>query len=164
MSDDFKKITEAFGQAVISFQKDVEYLGDHTNVSDQFIDRKNKILFHHINYQKYIENHIEELYEARKLMKMHITSLTAICVMHGIVDYPTFLLRGKMLLVSRANELQKEGRFQMSYMMNQKLKKLPESEKSMIESILFRDTDREIKELLVRIKKRKNSFVYGIGT
>lgn len=164
MSDDLKKVTTAFEQAVISMQKDVEYLANHSNVSEKFIHRKNKILYHLINYQKYIEHYINELRQENKEIKTEATNLKAICVIHGVVDYPIFLLREKMLLVSRANELQEKGRFQMSRMMNQKLKKLSVEERIAIESILYKDVDRELKELLVRIKKRKNRFIYGTRT
>jgi hypothetical protein len=37
MNDDFKKITKAFEHAVISMQKDVEYLANHSNVNEKFI-------------------------------------------------------------------------------------------------------------------------------
>ncbi len=164
MSDDFKKVTEAFEQAVISLRKDVEYLANHSNVSDKFIDRKNRVLLHLINYQKHIENYIDELHQENRQMRTHITSLKAICVIHRVEDYPIYLLRGKPLLVMMANELQEEEKFRLPYMMKQKLEKLPLKERAGIESILFKDTDQELQELLIRIKKRKNRFIYGIGT
>ncbi len=134
MSDDFKKVTEAFERAVISLRKDVEYLANQSNVSDKFIGRKNKILFHLINYQKYIENYIDELHKENKHLKTHITSLKAICVIHGIDDYPMYLLRGKTLLLMIANELQEEEKFRLPCMMKQKLKELPLQEKKPIGS------------------------------
>ncbi len=63
-----------------------------------------------------------------------------------------------------ANELQEENKFRLPYGMKRKLKKLPLKERVGIESILFKDTDQELKELLTRMKKRKNKFIYGIET
>ena len=162
--EELKKHTVAFKQSVLSLQKDLEYLADHSKVSDRFLERKNKIHSHIIAYHNYMEKFISEMEKDHLFLQKVITSLKAICVMHGIVDFPRFLEWGKPLLVSRANELQEEGKFRLPTMFDQKLRTYTKEEQHTIEAILFKEINNQLKELLMNIRKNKNSFVYGIGT
>ena len=162
--EDFIKHTHAFEQSVLALQKDLEYMADHTKVSDRFLDRKNKIVGHIISYHNYMESFVMELEKENDFLKKVITSLKAICVIHGVVDFPRFLQWGKTLLVSRANELQQEDKFRLPFMFDKKLRCFSKEEQVVIESLLFRQSNLQLNAVLQKIKERKNSFAHGNTT
>ncbi|WP_027392821.1 hypothetical protein [Aquimarina latercula] len=162
--EELKKHTVAFKQSVVSLQKDLEYLAEHSKVSDRFLERRNKIHSYIIAYHNYIEKFISEMEKDHLFLQKVITSLKAICVMHGIVDFPRFLEWGKPLLVCRANELQQEGKFRLPAMFNEKLRSYSKEEQHTIDTILFKEVNCQLRELLGNIRKNKTNFVYGVRT
>lgn len=151
-------------------QDDLQYLVNKGNVSEQFVSRQNRILKALVDYQQVTRQYIEHLkneavstrLEQREQvlkLKEKIVSFEAICIIHGIMDFPMWLNFGKVLLMDKAVRLNKESKMEIADMFKEKLERLPEADKKLVETILFKELNEDILAVLKRMNKRyKNTY------
>ncbi len=165
MSDD-EKIVAQFEKAIKQMQKDLAYLATNKpNLKDTFFDKQNKILRALIEYYQYTQEHTQTLeldffqyqVEKRKQTKRledKIISLEAICISHGIIDFPYLMNFGKKTLIREATELGKEKRMRLPYLLNEKLDNLESGERNSILSILQRGINEDINNLIKNLNDK----------
>ena len=114
----YDRINHSFEKAVKQLQENLQYLADKKTVSPKFISMQNTIIKSLIDYQHQmdlltsdLETTITELSigKSREFdrIKNTQTCLEAICIIHGITDFPVWLAKGINYLVNEAVELQK---------------------------------------------------------
>ncbi len=168
----YKDISLDFERAIRQMQNDLQYLADKGNVSKRFIKKQNQILKTLISYYNHTQEQIEfsrsELRQTQIANNRHREKLTnriiqfeAVCIMHGIMDFPRFIALPKFILVDWAERLHKEKRFLYSDMLKDFIADLPPEKGKLLESILYERVHEEIKALL---KGVKNSKILKNGT
>ena len=114
----YERATKNFERAVNRLRKNLQYLANKGAVGDQFISIQNEILRALSAYQETMELivggqelEITELMLAKSAefenLKNQLISMEAICLIHGIKDFPIWLRKGKAYLVAEAIELNK---------------------------------------------------------
>ena len=166
MSKKYQDISLDFERAVHQMQKDLQYLVDKGNVSKGFIKKQNHILKALIHYYNHAEEQIafykSELIDTQKANGLHreklenrIIQFEAICIMHGIIDFPRFIALPQFVLIDWAVRLNKQNRFMYSDMQIDFFKELPTDKGKLLEDILFKNVHNEINTLLKGVKNNK---------
>jgi hypothetical protein len=172
MSVSYDRINIAFERAVIQLQDNLQYLADNGKVSSRFIAKQNNIIKAIINYQHQTENlvgHLEwELLELTKgkiqeieRLKEIRESLEAICIAHGIMDFPMWMAKGNNLLVNQAIYAYREKTITLPILLKEKFDQLPKEEKKVLDKILYKGYHNEIVELeqqLEELKAKQNDI------
>lgn len=152
--------------AVDQLQKDLKYLAENKKgLSVRFYNKQNKIIKSIINYYNWSQQEIEFLkaerldyYKAKRsqIQKLEdrILAFECICIIHGIMDFPSWLARGRLILLSKAEELGKTKKMQLPFLFNEKLDNLPKSDREYILNILQKDINAQLKEVLARMGYR----------
>ncbi|GAA4276298.1 hypothetical protein [Aquimarina mytili] len=173
MSKSYEKVVLDFEKAVLQMQDDLQYLADKDSLSTGFFNKQNRIIRSIIDYyqrtQTYIEHLEREALEQHRIKRLQIQkyedwiiSFEAICVIHGILDFPIWLHKGKKILIYEAEQLGKEKQMRLPDLFKDKLKQLSEKEHTMVMDILEKKGNEEIRKLLRRINKRKGNEQYVI--
>lgn len=167
MQKKYDTVVSDFEKAVIQMQKDLEYMANRDQTpSPQFFDKQNRIISALIDYHqrtqaytKYLENEASVYQTAkRKQLKYYedrIISFEAICIIHGIIDFPMWMSMGKQTLIDQAIFLGKNKKMRLSNLMNTKLDNLPLKERESILSLLQKDLNTELKKLFKRLTTKK---------
>lgn len=165
MSKNIEQHNKVFAQTIEKMRKDLQYLVNHTKVSQSFIRKQNHILKTLVTYFNFVNNYIsfleseiatiriEQMNEREKLQD-RIVSFEAICIIHGIVDFPMWISKGKSILIYEAVELSKSNQIRLTDKFIEKLKKMSASDRTAVEAILFKEIDQEINALLSEISER----------
>ncbi len=172
MHKDHKNVSLDFERAIHQMQNDLQYLADKGNVSTRFIKKQNQILKTLISYYNHTQEQIEfsrsELKQTQITNNTHREQLTdriiqfeAVCIMHGIMDFPRFIALPKSMLIDWAELLHKEKRFLHSDMLNDFIADLPPEKSKLLKSILYEPVHEEIKAAL---KQVRNSKIIKDGT
>lgn len=152
---DYEKINSSFERAVLKMQENLQYLADNEKVSDKFITIQNLIIKNLIDYQQQTERYISTLEmenmqlangrikEIEKLKSLK-ESFEALCIIHGIVDFPIWINRGNNYLVSEAVEHYRESMITLPCKLKDWIDRLPETNKKAIRNILFSAFDEKI--------------------
>jgi hypothetical protein len=171
MGKDFNAINIAFEKAVIKLQENLQYLVNNDKVNARFIAIQNGIIKALIEFQNQTEDIISELEMenmelARRKMENHenlkdsIWCLEAICIIHGILDFPMWMAMGKNHLIQEAKHNYKDGAMYLPCVLKEKLEKVEGEDKKVINDVLFGRGDKEyqrIEQLIRELrKKRKN--------
>lgn len=142
MIDDrtYKTANYHFENAVKNLQNNLQYLVDKDKVSEKFIAIQNQIIKSIINYQNEVEAlllwyeknaiNLNVAYnnEYRKL-KDALISFEAICIIHGVNDFPIWMNKGKEYLVATAVDLYHKEEIQIPERIALSISKLPREEK-----------------------------------
>lgn len=166
MSKSYKDISLDFEGAIHQMQDDLQFLADKGKVSKRFIKKQNQILKTLISYYNHTQDQIEfsrsELLQTqlannkqRETLINRIIQFEAVCIIHGIVDFPRFIALPKFILIEWAERLYKEKKFLYSDMLKDCIADLPPQKGKMLENILFDKDNKEIKTLLKRVKNSK---------
>jgi hypothetical protein len=135
----YDRVNSAFENAVMRMQENLQYLADNDKVSDKFLSMQNLILKNLIDYQQRTERYISTLEmenvrlsngrikEIEKLKDIK-ESFEALCIIHGIMDFPIWMNRGKNYLICEAISHQKENMITLPYSLKEWIDKLPEGE------------------------------------
>ncbi len=146
----YERINNSFERAVTKLQENLQYLADNDKVSKRFLSFQNLILKSIIEYQEQTEMYISTLEmenmqlvvgkinEIEKLKDIQ-ESFEAICIIHGIMDFPAWMRKRKNYLVHEAVFLYKEGMVTIPYQLKEKMDKLPDPEREAIYKILYGD-------------------------
>ncbi len=143
----YDKINLAFEKAVVQLQENLQYLSDEEKVSDRFISMQNSIIKALINYQHQTETLIGYLeWEMMELVKGNIKeieqlkntqeSLEAICIIHGIMDFPIWMNKEKNYLINQAVTNYQENTMTLPGALKEKIDQLPKEEKEVVNQIL----------------------------
>lgn len=150
VTNESDKVNSSFERAVTKMQESLQYLVDNDKVSDKFIAMQNLIIKSLIDYQQQTEAYISTLeMEVFQLangkikeienLKSIKESFEAICIIHGIMDFPVWMNRGKKYLINEAVELHKEKMITLPHKLNEWIDRLSETEKETIQNILYKD-------------------------
>jgi len=94
--------------------------------------------------------------EKFKLIK---ESLEAVCIIHGIMDFPMWMNKGNRYLVHQAVEDYRNDTITLPCVLKEKFDELPEDEKEVLDKILYKKHYERIAELERQIeyyKRKKN--------
>ncbi len=171
----YTKVVSDFEVSIFQMQKDLEYLAEHNSLSTLFFDKQNRILKALIDYydrtQSYIQHLEQESLAYQKVKRKQfdnyedrIVGFEAICVIHGILDFPMWLSKGKESLLYEAEELGKNRKMRLPLLFNEKLSEFSKEDQNTVMRILQRDLDSAIHELLNQINKKKINLKHGIRT
>ncbi len=152
VTNNYDRINSSFERAVTKMQESLQYLVDHDKVSDKFITVQNLIIKSLIDYQHQTEQYISTLemenveLSANRIKQFDkyrhtIQAFEALCIIHGIMDFPIWMNRGKNYLVNEAIQLHKENIITLPSALKEWINKLPEQEKTTIENIFFGNTN-----------------------
>ncbi|WP_128755339.1 hypothetical protein [Aquimarina sediminis] len=168
MSSTYKNISLDFEKAILQMQDDLRYLVNKGKVNKGFIAKQNRILKALITYYKssaqtYSDTELAQMQNKHdkeiEILTDRIIQFEAICIMHGIIDFPILLDLPKSILIDQAAELHREGGFRCSAMLKTFIKKLPSEKKTLFENILFERIDNELKAIFQKIKNKPNKHI-----
>lgn len=165
---DYENINQSFEVAVIKLQDNLQYLANQGNVSDRFITMQNSIIKALINYQHQTEKLIGNLeWEIIELAKGKVSeierlkiaqeSLQAICIIHGITDFPMWIKKGNKYLIHQAITDYKENIITIPYLFQEKFNRLPKQKKELLNIALYQSYEDEITGLKMRIQELKSN-------
>lgn len=109
-----------FELAVTKLQEDLQYLADHGKVSQSFINKRNQHVKCLIEYYEQSQIQIESLelelaneqHQKSRLVKSHLMEkekLEAVCLLHGITDLASWMVKPLPLLVWYVTQLYEMG-------------------------------------------------------
>ncbi len=159
----YHKINIAFEKAVTQLQENLQYLADEAKVSDKFISMQNSIIKALINYQHQTEDLISHLdFEILELTKGKISeieqlkdikeSFEALCIIHGIMDFPMWMKRSKNHLVQQAINDYKENTITLPIALKEMFDRLTQEEQELLNNMLHKKYHQRITELENKIK------------
>lgn len=149
----------AFERAVGLLQNNLQRLANAGKCGQKYIDMQNGIIKALIDYQHHAELWISELeMDIMAFVKVNSqdkirTSLEAICLIHGISDFPIWMERDKNYLVYQAEELQAEGLITLPLRLQERLSKLPKEKRDAVHEILNEGRDLSVYERLYESKR-----------
>ena len=144
---DYDSINTSFEKAVTLLQDNLQYLANEGKVSDKFISLQNNIIKSIIAYQhqteliisnlewsnvKLTRGKIEEIEKLKEVQFM----LEAICLIHGVSDFPLWMAKGKDYLIEEVIELHHNGSATLPMRFSDKLNALHESDRKAIYKLL----------------------------
>lgn len=123
-TNQYDRTSEKFEAAVKLLRKNLQYLADQDKVSPKFIALHNGIIRTLIDFQHHTNSRISDLeMDVIQLMmkkpiffqELHdtIEALEAICLIHGIIDFPAWMAKGKSYLVHEAINLHSQKTIQV---------------------------------------------------
>ncbi|WP_258100589.1 hypothetical protein [Marinoscillum pacificum] len=109
----FQQVTERFEKAVTKLQENLQYLADQDKVSDRFLNIQNKIIKTLIDYQHEVMRTLKAYDQLAVKLSLKGSadyqqllndkqSLEAICIIHGIIDFTSWMNKGKSYLIQEA--------------------------------------------------------------
>lgn len=148
VTNNYERINASFERAVTKMQESLQYLVDNDKVSEKFVTVQNLIIKSLIDYQQQTEKYISMLEMENVELSMDrikqfeklnhtIESLEAICIIHGIIDFPVWVNKGSGYLVDEAVQHYKENILVLPRALKEWINKLPEQERETIQTILF---------------------------
>lgn len=166
MIENFESVNRVFEKAVTQLQENLQYLANQGKVSNQFIAIQNNIIKALINYQNITEKLIGSLqWENLELSKGKVKeiqrlkdvqeSFEAICIIHGVMDFPAWMNKGKRYLVSEAIREYRSNKISIPYALKNKLDQLPKEEKDILDKILYKEYHNEIADIQQKINDLK---------
>jgi len=165
----YDSVNQSFEKAVIKLQENLQYLADKGSVNDSFISIQNSIIKALINYQHQTEKIISALeWEITELVKGKVNeieqlkktkeSLEAICIIHGIINFPMWMQKGNKYLVREAVSNTTENTTTIPELLQEKFSQLPKEEKELLAKILYKSYDDEITAIEMQIAELKQKI------
>ena len=165
----YDTINKAFEKAVILLQDNLQYLANSGKVSEKFISMQNNVIKALIDYQHQTESiigHLEweniELARGKvneiERLKLVQESLEAVCIIHGIMDFPIWMNRGNHYLVTQAVSDYRSNTITIPYALKEKFDQLSEQEKITLDRILYKKHYQEIAELERQLEHYKRKI------
>ena len=163
---DYDKINQSFERAVVLLQQNLQYLTNQGKVSDKFISLQNLVIKSLVNYQHQTEAIIGQLEmdntelmlaqskEFQQLLNLK-ESFEAVCIIHGIMDFPIWMNQGKDYLVSEAVEQYKAGGMTLPIKLQDWINGLPAPQKEALTKLLYKKYDEEIADIERQIQELK---------
>ncbi|MEM7298392.1 MAG: hypothetical protein AAF391_09025 [Bacteroidota bacterium] len=162
----FDQANERFEKAVLKLQENLQYLADQGKVGDRFLSIQNGIIKALVDYQHEViymlqayeqlslDLHCDNSAEYRRLQDIK-ESMEAICLIHGIMDFPCWMAKGKAYLVGEAVAHSRDGQTQLPYNIMRLINDLSTHERDTLWSILNKKAmarwEEELNELKMRL-------------
>jgi uncharacterized protein YbcV (DUF1398 family) len=113
VTNNYDRINSSFERAVTRMQESLQYLVDNDKVSNKFVTVQNLIIKSLIDYQQQTESYISMLEMENVELSMDrikqfeklrhtIQAFEALCIIHGIMDFPIWMNKGRNCLVNEA--------------------------------------------------------------
>ena len=171
----YEQTCQTFERAVIQMQNNIQYLADEGKVSDKFLTMQNLVLKALIDYQQQTESLLSQLdWDIAELTIGKIKEynhlldvkekLEAVCLIHGIIDFPMWMNMSKQYLISEVVEQNEKNGFYMSYRMKEYIYEVLSDEEREAFDKMFQkkriqeieEIENQIIELQKRIREKKN--------
>lgn len=157
-----------FERSVKLLQDNLQYLANNDKVSTKFLSIQNEVIKHIITYYQIAEKVISTLQmdldemrltKSQESQKLHdrVVAFEALCIIHGILDFPMWLAQGKEYLIQEAVEMNKEGVTQLPFCFREKIQNRNTEERNEINRLLNLDWDRKMEQDLQKIKQRADA-------
>lgn len=154
LHNSYERANMTFEKAVKMLQDNLQFLANSGKVSDKFIALQNKIIKALIDYQHRTEAIINELqWENTKLAKQKVSEierlkdvqlmLEAICIIHGIFNFPLWAAKGKDYLINHAVELYNSQTITLGDALMERLEQMDEKDKQAVMRVLSNDARNE---------------------
>jgi len=165
---DYNKINIPFERAIVLLQENLQYLTNQDKVSAKFISLQNLVIKSLVDYQHQTEAIISQLEldntelmlaqsrDYKKLLDLK-ESFEAVCIIHGIMDFPMWLNRGKDYLVSEAVEQYKAGGMTLPIKLQDWINSLPAPQREVINNMLYKRYDEEIADIDRQLQELKQN-------
>lgn len=157
-----------FERSVKLLQDNLQYLANNDKVSDKFLSIQNEVIKHIITYYQIAEKAISTLQmdldemrltKSQESQKLHdrVVAFEALCIIHGILDFPMWIGMGKQALIKDAIDFNKEDVTQLPIHFREKIESRPTEERDEINRLLNLEWERKIEKDLNKIKERVNA-------
>lgn len=168
MADRYQRVNQVFEKAVCKLQDNLIYLANEGKVSDKFITIQNLIIKALIDYQHQTSEIIAELQldntklmlraskEYKELLDIK-EAFEALCIIHGIMDFPQWISRGRNALVAEAVQYHQDKMIQLPFELTNLIDEMAEEDREKFYSILHKKYQQRNHEELQLIKKQKNA-------
>lgn len=154
-----------FERAVRHLQENLQYLVDSDKVGERFVKRQSQTINSLIDYQESTKQLIEFYQNEQvanslafsselKRNKTTIESFEAVCIIHGIMDFPCWMSKSNEYLVFEAVNLYKNGMFQLPSRLVQVIDMLPDDKQRSIKSLLNGNSKLEHERFLLKAKSK----------
>lgn len=164
----YNRVNQAFEKAVIKLQENLQYLANEGKVSNKFISIQNLIIKALIDYQHQTESIISDLQlenfqlslgtskKHRKLLEVK-ESFEALCIIHGILDFPQWISRGKDQLILEAKQLYQENTIQIPFSLMNLIDELNDGEKTTLFALLNKKYHERNRQEIQHLKQLVNA-------
>jgi len=141
--DRLENTNERFERAVKKLQSNLQYLADNDKVSDRFLSTQNQIIKALIDYQHEVTETISRMewlnveaslkgsQEYCELLDIK-EAFEALCIIHGIMDFRSWMVRGKGYLVTEAVAHYKQNQVQLPYKLMKMIWRMSERDRSVL--------------------------------
>ena len=148
MQNNYDSIDKIFEKSISQLQEHLHQLAHQEKINDHFIVLQNHIIEVLTGHQHLIRSFIDSLQwefvetntnqekEIKHLIKIQ-ESLEAICIIHGIIDFPIWMRKGNRYLVNEAIYGGKRKVITLPYLLKNKFDRLPQKEKEYITKVLY---------------------------
>lgn len=162
----FEKAKENFEKAILKLRENLQYLANEGKVADRYLTMQNLTLKSLWEYQNIVELYISHL----ELENLELTlkrsteyqrmagqkeALEAICIIHGILDFPAWMSKGKNYLVAEAVDFYRQGMIQIPDSLHNLINELSVEERNTIFDLLYKkrnqQLEKEHQELLSKV-------------
>lgn len=154
----FEKSRDNYERAIKQIRENLEYLSGEGKVSQKFLTMQNlylkSITEFQANNEAYISHlELENIQLSRKLfyeyqrLRSNTEALEAICIIHGIIDFPAWLAKGKNLLVATAVDHYHQDTVQLPYSLIELLNQLSKEDRETVFDLLYKRHDAKINSL-----------------
>ena len=165
---DYNKINQSFERAIVLLQENLQYLANKDKVGDKFISLQNLVIKSLVDYQHQTEAIIGQLeFDNTELMLTQSReyknlldlkeSFEAVCIIHGIMDFPMWMNQGKDYLVSEAVEQYKAGGMTLPIKLQDWINSLPAPQREVINNMLYKRYDEEIADIDRQLQELKQN-------
>ncbi len=165
----FDQANERFEKAVRKLQENLQYLADQGKVSDRFLSIQNGVVKALIDYQHEViymlqvyeklvsDTHHTNSAEYHRLLDIQ-EGLEAVCIIHGITDFPCWMVKGKGYLVGEAVAHYREGQIQLPYSLMKLVNELPAHEQETLWNILNKKAIARWNQEFEELKTRRATY------
>ena len=165
----FDQANERFENAVLKLRENLQHLADQGKMSDRFLNMQNNIIKSLIDYQHAVHSKLISydqllldlsLKNSKAYQQLVATreSLEAICIIHGITDFPCWMVKGKSYLVNEAVIHYREGQVQLPYALMKLVNELPAHEQETLWNILNKKAVARWNQEFGKLKNRETTY------
>ncbi|MCB0395859.1 MAG: hypothetical protein KDD36_04370 [Flavobacteriales bacterium] len=149
---DFDRINDRFVHAVTLLQDNLQYLADQGKVSDKFVAMQNEIINCLVDYHHETEHYISGLeMENMELASGRLKQITrlrdekvcleAVCFIHGVMDLPAWMVKGKRYLISETIKNNRQHTIQLPSRLTSYINEMDPTDREIMMRLLWKKYD-----------------------